>query len=81
MRDFVAGQLDYPTFRQNMSMAMGPLDPLDWAIAGLPEDLKMEATMYSECLGGEFGETRDRFPARREIGHMPNAECYMAGWT
>jgi hypothetical protein len=66
MRDFIGGQIDYPTFRQRMSGAMRPLDPLDWAIEGLPKDLQVEATMYSEWLGGEFGETEERIPKQRD---------------
>jgi hypothetical protein len=66
MRDFIGGQADYPTFRKRMAVAMGPLDPLDWAIEGLPEKFQVEATMYSKWLGGEFGESEDRIPRRAD---------------
>jgi hypothetical protein len=79
MRDFIAGQLDYATFRQRMARAMGPLDPLDWALESLPEDLQVEATMYSEWLGGEFGETKDRIPTRPDWRY---GECQVPyGWV
>jgi hypothetical protein len=79
MRDFVGGQVDYPTFRQRIEAAMGPLDPLDWAIEGLPKEFQVEATMYAEWLGGEFGETEDRIPKRDDWVYGDCPESY--GWV
>jgi hypothetical protein len=79
MRDFISGQADYPGFRQRMAAAMGPLDPLDWAIEGLPEELRVEATMYSEWLGGQFGETEDRIPKRPDWVYGHSTTPY--GWV
>jgi len=79
MRDFVGGQIDYPTFRQRMEVAMASLDPLDWAIECLPEELQVEAKMYSESLGGEFGETEDRIPKRTDWVYGERPMPY--GWV
>jgi hypothetical protein len=79
MRDFIRARIDYPTFRQRMASAMGPLDPLDWALEGLPEGLQVEATMYSDWLGGEFGETEDRIPKRADWVYGESRVPY--GWV
>ena len=78
-RAFVRGGLDYPTFRAKMDAAMGPLDPLDWALKELNGDAGKEATMYVEWLGGEFGETEDRIPRRAEWKYGECNEPY--GWV
>ena len=79
MRHFIGGQIDYPTFRQRMSAAMARLDPLDWALDGLPEELRAEATMYSDWLGGEFGESEDRIPKRSDWVYGESRVPY--GWV
>lgn len=78
-RAFVHGELDYPTFRAKMAVAMGPLDPLDWALKELDSDARREATMYVEWLGGEFGETEERIPRRADWKYGQCNEPY--GWV
>jgi hypothetical protein len=79
VEQFVAEAIDYGTFVEQMASAMGPLDPLDWAIKKLDAESGKEATMYSEWLGGAFGETEDRIPRRPEWRY---GECTAPyGWV
>ena len=66
LRQFIAADLDYAAFKERMANVMAPLDPLDWALEGLTRAHQLEATMYVEWLGGEFGETKDRIPRRSD---------------
>ena len=55
---------------------MQPLDPLDWALKELDAESGKEATMYSDWLGGEFGETEDRVPHKPERKYGESDEPY-----
>ena len=68
VRQFLAGSLDYGTFKARMASAMGPLDPLDSAVESLAPDQQKEAAFYVEWTGGEFGETDLTLPRLRGHG-------------
>jgi hypothetical protein len=77
--NFLRGALDYGEFRAKMASAMGPLDPLDWAMKNLDATTGREAEMVVELLGGPFGETDDRIPRRPEWKYGECDEPY--GWV
>lgn len=79
LRKFINGAFDYGAFRDKMARAMGPLDPLDWALEELDAESAIEAKMYSEWLGGEFGETEDRIPRKPDWRYGESDEPY--GWV
>ena len=78
-RSFVIGDLDYAGFREEMARAMGPLDPLDWAVRELSAERAREAEAYVKSLGGQFGEEEERIPRRPEWVYGASDEPY--GWV
>lgn len=79
LRQFISADLDYAAFKEGMAKVIGPLDPLEGALDGLTRVQQMEATMYVEWQGGEFGETEHLIPRRSDWVYGDSNEPY--GWV
>lgn len=66
IRAFVLDEIDYASLREKIAKAWMPLDPLDWAMEELSDELGREAEEYEDWLGGKFGEFKDRIPRRKD---------------
>jgi hypothetical protein len=76
---FLGGTVGLVAFFERMTLLLGRFDPLDETTADLPPAMQDEVVFYSRWTGGEFGETDNLIPKRRDWQYGVDLERY--GWV
>lgn len=78
-KGFVEGGIAFSPFYGELSRILGDsFDGIDSVVGDLPEHVQQEIRFYSHWTGGEFGESRDTLPLRRDWTYGADTEPY--GW-